>query len=291
MRLGSGTTYAGLIARPLRVEFSGAVYHVTARGNDRQRIYLEADDHRRFLAVLTEVVARYGFVCHSYCLMGNHYHLLVETPRPNLAVGMRQLNGLYSRRFNRVHGRLGHLFQARYRAILVEKERHLLALSRYIVLNPVRARLRERPADWPWSSYRATIGEEERPALLATDWLLAQFGGDPGKATAAYREFVEGCSRADPWQELRGGIYLGSEQFVASHAPREDLSNEISFEQRVPLRPPLSELLTEQGPEGILSAHRHGYRLHEIARILGVHTSTVSRRLRALERGVLECKT
>jgi REP element-mobilizing transposase RayT len=101
----------GVIARPLRVEFSGAVYHLTARGNDRQHIYLEADDYRRFLVVLTEVVARYGFVCHSYCLMGNHYHLLVETPRPNLALGMRQLNGLYCRRFNRAHGRSGHLFQ------------------------------------------------------------------------------------------------------------------------------------------------------------------------------------
>jgi putative transposase len=149
----------------------------------------------------------------------------------------------------------------------------------------------QAPCDWPWSSYRAAIGETERPVYLTCDWLLSQFGGTPASAASSYRAFVEGTSEDDPWQELRAGIYLGSERFVARHVPRKELSSEIPFEQRVPLRPPLSEILTEHGPEGILRAYTHGYRLHEIAQNLGVHTSTVSRRLRALESAMCECKT
>ncbi len=266
---------------------------MTARGNNRQVVFFGADDYRRFLSVLGEVIERYAFLCHGYCLMGNHYHLLVETLRANLSLGMRQLNGLYCRRFNRVHGRSGHLFQARYGAILVEKERHLLALSRYIVLNPVRAGLCARPSDWPWSSFRATIGEEEHPAFLTTDWLLAQFGSSRHQAVAAYRAFVDAPAVDDPWSDLRAGLYLASEDFVARHAPPEQLSPEIPFEQRVPLRPTLTEILTTDDDEAILIAYQHSYRLREIADELGVHPSTVSRRLRAIEqrRAARDCKT
>ena len=127
------------MARPLRLEFAGALYHVTSRGDRREDIYLDDGDRQDWLAVLAHVCERFNWVVHAYCQMTNHYHLLVETVDGNLSQGMRQLNGLYTQRFNRRHRQVGHLFQGRYKAILVQKEAHLLELSRYVVLNPVRA--------------------------------------------------------------------------------------------------------------------------------------------------------
>jgi len=127
------------MARPLRIEFPGAVYHVTSRGNARQNIYNNDEDRQKFLSILTLVVERFHWICHSYCLMDNHYHLLLETPIPNLSAGMRQLNGIYTQAFNRNQRRVGHLFQGRFKAIIIEKQAHLLELSRYIVLNPIHA--------------------------------------------------------------------------------------------------------------------------------------------------------
>ena len=127
------------MTRPLRLEFPGALYHVTARGNARQGIYLDDQDRHLFLSVLSEVVGRFAWICHAYCLMDNHYHLLIETPQANLSLGMRQLNGVYTQRLNRRHARAGHVFQGRFKAILVERDAYLLKLARYIVLNPLRA--------------------------------------------------------------------------------------------------------------------------------------------------------
>ena len=142
------------MARPLRIEFPGALYHVTSRGNARQRVFRDDEDRETFLATLAWVVARFRWRCHAYCLMDNHIHLLIDTPQPNLSRGMRQLNGVYTQRFNRRHRRVGHLFQGRFQAILVEKEGYLLELARYIVLNPVRAKMVKTPERYPWSSYR-----------------------------------------------------------------------------------------------------------------------------------------
>ena len=130
--------YPYSMARPLRLEFPHALYHVTARGNAQQDVYLDDDDRELFLCVLAEVIDRFRWICHAYCLMGNHYHLLIETPDANLSLGMRQLNGVYTQRFNRHHNRAGHLFQGRFKAILVERYSYLLELARYIVLNPLR---------------------------------------------------------------------------------------------------------------------------------------------------------
>jgi len=127
------------MARPLRLSYPGALYHVTARGNARQAIYTDDADRQMFLLVLEDVETRYHWLCHAYCLMDNHYHLLLETPQGNLSAGMRQVNGVYTQRFNRRHGRVGHIFQGRFKAILVERESYLLELCRYLVLNPVRA--------------------------------------------------------------------------------------------------------------------------------------------------------
>ena len=147
------------MSRPLRIEYAGALYHVTARGDNKADIYLDDGDREQFLVTLEEVCRRFNWVLHTYCLMDNHYHLLIETPESNLSLGMRQLNGVYTQRFNRKHGRVGHVFQGRFKSILVQKESYLLELARYIVLNPVRARMVRSAKNWPWSSYQATIGE------------------------------------------------------------------------------------------------------------------------------------
>lgn len=149
------------MARPLRIEFAGALYHVTARGNARQDIYLDDGDRRQFLDLLAHAVNRHDWYCHAYCLMGNHYHLLVETGTPTLSKGMKLLNGSYTQYFNQRYRRVGHVFQGRYSAVLVQKESYLLELARYIALNPVRAQMVRRAQDWPWSSYCATAGLAE----------------------------------------------------------------------------------------------------------------------------------
>ncbi len=177
------------MARPLRIEFPGALYHVTARGNARQDIYLDARDSGRFLDLLGEVCARYEWRCFAYCLMTNHYHFVVETAQPNLSAGMRQLNGRYSQAFNHRHRREGHLFQGRYKAILVEREAYLLEVCRYVVLNPVRAGLARAPQAWRWSSYRATLAGAG-PAWLAAPELLGLFAPEPEAAARAYRAFI-----------------------------------------------------------------------------------------------------
>ncbi|MCH8036411.1 MAG: transposase, partial [Proteobacteria bacterium] len=177
------------MSRPLRIEFPGALYHLTARGNARQDIYLDARDSRRFLGLLGEVCSRYAWRCFAYCLMTNHYHLVVETAHPNLAAGMRQLNGRYSQAFNHHHQREGHLFQGRYKAILVEREAYLLEVCRYVVLNPVRAGLARAPQAWRWSSYRATLAGAG-PAWLAAPALLGLFAPEPEAAARAYAAFV-----------------------------------------------------------------------------------------------------
>jgi putative transposase len=143
------------MARPLRIEFSGALYHITSRGDRREAIYEDDTDRESFLETLAEVVERFNWVCHAYCLMSNHYHLIVETPDANLSKGMRHLNGVFTQVSNRRHNRTGHLFQGRFKGIIVDQDSCLLELTRYVVLNPVRAKMVKDPGDWPWSSYGA----------------------------------------------------------------------------------------------------------------------------------------
>jgi putative transposase len=148
------------------------LYHVTSRGDRREEIYLDDADRTHWLTLFGHVCKRFNWVCHAYCLMDNHYHIVVETLEGNLSRGMRQLNGVYTQTFNRAHNRVGHVYQGRYKAILVEKESYLLELSRYVVLNPVRAGRVNNVEQWPWSSYSAMIGKSSRPEWLQTDWIL-----------------------------------------------------------------------------------------------------------------------
>lgn len=274
------------MARPLRLEFPHAVYHVTSRGNARQRIVRADPDRTLLLRTLAQVVTRFGWLCHAYCLMDNHYHLLLETPQPTLSRGMRQLNGVYTQAFNRRHRRVGHLFQGRYTAILVEKDAHLLELCRYVVLNPVRAQAVAHPRQWAWSSYRATAGEQPSPAWLTVDWVLGQFGARARAAQARYRAFVaEGIDGPRPWAQLTGQIYLGSAAFIARHQPDRVLA-EIPRRHTQAQRPALAALLPARRVRGralVQAYRRYGYRLREIAAHLGVHYATVSRQLKRAE--------
>ncbi|MBI3291454.1 MAG: transposase [Elusimicrobia bacterium] len=285
------------MARPLRIEYENAVYHITSRGNEQQAIYRSDKDRRRFLDILGDVVKRYRWICHAYCLMDNHYHLLIETPLANISRGMRHLNGVYTQAFNYVHRRVGHLFQGRFRGILVEKQEHLLEVARYIVLNPVRARVCDRAEDYLWSSYNGTVGRMDCPDFLYPDWILSQFGtSERLEAQARYERFVRDGIEGNPWEELKGQIYLGSEAFVRSLQEYHSESEEIPRAQRNPLRIDLKTLLKTE--EGIRRAyHEHWYSLKEIAAHLGVHYATISRRLKRLEEketkllAMLHCKT
>ncbi len=199
------------MARPLRLEFAGAVYHVMARGHERSSIFREDADRRKFLRLLGEIASEERWVVHAYCLMRNHYHLLVETPEPGLSRGMRSLNGRYAQWFNWKHSRKGHLLEGRFRSVLVQKESHLLELCRYVVLNPVRAGAARRAEDWPWSSYRASAGLAPAPEWLEVDWTLSRFARSRSVARRAYRRFVaEGKGSGEV---LERGPYLGDEDF------------------------------------------------------------------------------
>jgi putative transposase len=192
------------MSRAPREDYAGAIWHVTARGVRKERIFLDARDYLFFLRLLDEVVERFGWVVHAYCLMPNHYHLLIETPRPTLSDGMECLNGRHAQYFNLRHGVEGHVFERRFRSVAVVREAHLLELSRYIVLNPVRAGLCVTPLAWRWSSFRAAIGVIRRPKFLAVDWLLGRFAEDENAAREGYAGFVHsvlvptGPARASP---------------------------------------------------------------------------------------------
>jgi REP element-mobilizing transposase RayT len=210
------------MSRPLRLEHAGAVWHVTSRGNERRDVFADDLDREKWLDVLARVVDLSAWRLHAYVLMSNHYHLIIETPKPTLSRGMRQLNGVYTQRFNRRHERVGHLFQGRFKAILVQKDSHLLELARYVVLNPVRAGLVRSARNWRWSSYRMTAGELAAPPWLQTDWTLEQFSQRRRDAERRYSEFVAEGRRAsfDPWREVKGQIYLGSDEFVKAATRR-----------------------------------------------------------------------
>lgn len=228
-------SYGSRMNRPLRLEFPGALYHVTARGDNHGIIFIDDDDRKKWLSIMGLVSSRFNFHVHAYCQMGNHYHVVIETVEGNLSQGMRQLNSLYSQYFNRRHDRVGHVFQGRYKAILVHKDSHLLELARYIALNPVRAGLVSQAGQWRWSHYNATIGASVAPAWLVTDWLLSQFAHHREHAGSVYEAFVaDGVETAGPLVDVRHQLVLGTAEFEALQRPRLDGVDltAISKEQR-----------------------------------------------------------
>ena len=279
------------MARPLRIEFAGALYHITSRGNARNAIYSSDDDRQHFLTLLQNTIQRYDWYCHAYCLMDNHYHLLIETNTPTLSKGMKYLNGTYTQYFNRQHHRVGHVFQGRFKAILVEKDSYLLELARYIVLNPVRAQMVRSANHWPWSSYRATAGYAANHPCLTTDWILAGFSAAKQEAQQRYSEFVSaGKRQPSPWQQLKNQIYLGTDDFVKEVQgkidPDQSLKDIPKKQKQAPVKP-LSyyseryDSRHEAMARAYLSGH---YTLTEVGYHFNVSYATVSRAVKALER-------
>lgn len=277
------------MSRQLRIEFPHALYHVASRGNWGSNIFADDRDRELFLELLFYTIKRYNLICHGYCLMGNHYHLLIETPDSNLSDGMAWLNREYSKNTNKRHERRGHLFQGRYRSILVEKDEHFLALIRYLALNPVRAGLVQDPCAWKWSSYALIIGDCLPGGLVNEEFSLAFFSCDKWQAKELLREFVEGESHHIEYCETNEDIVFGSQEFkkeVISHIQKEEAFLGVPRKQRFISRPSLDEIFCgeysrserdEKLHEAIVN---YGYKLKEVADHLGIHYTTISKILK-----------
>ncbi len=243
-----------------------------------------------FLGQLARAVDRYGVICHAYCLMGNHYHLVLETPRANLPIVMRHVNGCYTRAFNATEGRVGHLFEGRYRAVLVEKDAHLLEIVRYVALNPTRARpaFCERPEEWPWSSYPALLGSVATPTWLTRDWLLGQLGASRDVARRRVKRFVdEGLASSD--RAIEDGIFAGDELVRARTAGLEPIP-EVPRSHWQPLRPTLERMLRDKrgpDPHRLSTVRLHGRESQTRPAAATRRSAAACGRARAL----IECKT
>jgi putative transposase len=275
------------MARPLRLEHPDGVWHITSRGNERRDIFHSDRDRLRFLELLGETARRYNWIVYAYVLMSNHFHLVVETPEVTLSKGMHWLNGKYAQWFNRTRGRVGHLFQGRPKALLIEKEGYLLTVLRYVVLNPVRARMVPRPEEYLWSSYRATAGYDASPPWLASDSVLQHFAPDHAQAQAFYREFVD--QRLDdprsPFENLIAQLYLGGEAWIermkqlVAQKPRPD---DHPRAQREIGRPSMAQVTTTVarvfGVEREAVLHTHGGDARMVAAWLGCFEGLLTRR-------------
>jgi len=301
------------MARPLRIEYPNAFYHVTSRGNEQKDIFKSRKDREKFLSYLESAVERYGAVIHVWCLMTNHYHLLLETPEGNLSQIMRHINGAYTTYFNLKRKRAGHLFQGRYKAILVEANEYAAELSRYIHLNPVRAGIVALPEEYEWSSYRCYIGLTNVPTWFKTGFILDNFSGNDAKAK--YLEFVADMLKqkgVSPLNRVVASTILGSADFVKrvskNHVGKNTTDRNMPAVKQLS-RPTLDAILNVVGEliaeedallrnVGIYFCHRYsGSRLREIGERFGLSEAAVaqaSRRLRAASgkdiriRGLLE---
>lgn len=275
------------MSRPLRLEFPDALYHLTARGDRREDIYEDDEDRVAFLDVFSSVIEQFNWVCYAYCLMGNHYHLLVQTPDANLSKGMRQLNGVYTQAYNRRHKKTGHLFQGRYKSILVDEESYLLELSRYIVLNPVKAGMVNSVGQWKWSSYQATVGDAPVPEWLSSDYLLSQFSVQRKTAVRKYREFVlQGMKNGPIWSQLSNQIYLGDQAFVDKvqvHMEGQKKDLQIPKIQKRAVAKSLSEYesISKTRDEAIVLAYASGgYSYQELGEYFGLHFTRIGKIVR-----------
>lgn len=277
------------MTRPLRLEFPGALYHVTSRGDRKAVIFRDDDDRARWMSILSLICTRYNFLIHGYCQMTNHYHVIVETVEGNLAQGMRQLNGLYSQYFNRRHDVVGHLFQGRYKAILVQRDSYLLELIRYVVLNPVRAGFVTSVDAWPWSSHACVVGTVPAPAWLDTASILRNFGSTRSSAVASYRGFVlAGLGRESPLKNTQHQLLLGDETFVAKTqtSARHEHFLAVAKTQRRAVCLPLAEYQARYPNRNEAMAHAYqstAYTMEQIAAHFGVSAKTVSRAINTVK--------
>lgn len=272
------------MARPLRLELAGGVYHVTSRGNRREAIYDNDEDREKWLDILGNTCKRFNWRCHTYCQMDNHYHIVIETAEANLSKGMRQLNGVYTQYYNIRHDRVGHVFQGRFKGILVERDVYLLELARYVVLNPMRANMTKTIGVWKWSSYKAMIGEEGAPVWLETDWILGQFSRQRKRAIDKYIDFVRAGFRLPSiWNSLQNQIFLGTEKFIHKQQKLIDKKASVGEIPRLQRRK-IPRSLDYYGnkykdqKKAICNAYLSGgYTLKEVGKYFGKHYSTISR--------------
>lgn len=294
------------MGRPVRIQFPGALYHITSRGNEKKEIFLAEEDRAKFLNILRDYHERYGILVHAYVLLGNHYHLILETPRANLLKVMHGINGSYTGYFNRKYGRVGHLLQGRYRAILVDRDEYLLPLSRYVHLNPVRAGMVESPEGYAWSSYGGYIGKAQKEDWIEYSWVLSQFDRDWKRAAKKYKGYVAEAVLElgeSPWKALFAQLVLGGEKFkdrIMGMLKAKKLGPEVVARKKLTKYPTLEEIVGEVSEalgvkkEGILSggkrlnparnvalylAQRYtGLGNEEIGRLFGgLHYSAVSK--------------
>ncbi len=275
------------MARPIRIEFPGAIYHIYARGNRQEHIFLDDKDRILFLKLLADNAKKLNWLCHAYCLMGNHYHLLLETPDGILSSGMQIINSVYAKRFNRKYDQVGHLFQGRYSDRLVEGDVDLLLTARYICRNPIEANFVQDAAHWKWCSYKPTIGKGRSPEFLTTTQILNCLSMNHSKAREFFRCFVH----ADIGKNGEGMLEFIQEKsveyFLSSKlSPIIDMKRSngpVQRTQRILSRPSLEELFSRIDPfepeqrNGVIrDAYRfYGYKQTEIALFLGLDRSTI----------------
>lgn len=285
------------MARPLRIEFPGAIYHVTSRGDQLGPIFEDNEDRLIFLDVIARAMARFDAVALAYCLMGNHYHFVIHTRRANLSKLMRQINGVYTQAYNRRHGKTGHLFQGRFKAILVDQDAYLLEVCRYVDLNPIRARMARLPSKWPWCSYRAHTAQQVAPAWLDTAAVHSHLLGrtarsarDRRLAATRYAALVAEGRSVKLWDKLIGQIYLGDADFVArTQALAEPIRASAKAVPRAQLRQiqrSIKQFVAEHASldEAIVAAHREGHHTFtDIANRLGLSISHISRIVKSAE--------
>ena len=289
------------MARPLRITYPGAFYHITSRGNEQKNVFKNRRDRKKFFEYLNSATQRYNAVIHAFCLMSNHYHLLIETPAGNLPQIMQHINGAYTTYFNVRRGRAGHLFQGRYKAILVEKDEYAKELSRYIHLNPVRAEMVKAPEEYEWSSYRFYIGREKPPEWLHRDFILGYFSNKVSTAQKRYYRFVSSMvnKRAyNPLKDVAGSTLLGSPDFIASIKEKflsdrqadKDLPALKELVERASIQEILDAVESVLGDQPVLArsvkmffCQRHtGERLKDIGAHFGVGESGVSQASRRI---------
>lgn len=294
------------MARQLRIEYPDAYYHVTARGNERKEIFKSEKDRGKFLSYLESAVKRYGAVIHVWCLMSNHYHLLVETPLGNLSQIMQHINGAYTNYFNTKRKRSGHLFQGRYKGILVEADEYALELSRYIHLNPVRIGIVKEPGDYKWSSFQEYAGKRKTPDWMTTAFILGYFDKSEPGARKKYSQFVEemiGKDHESPLQQMVASTMLGTPDFVANiqkqHLDGKSPHRNLPALKQLKGKPTIDQILEITGSVlnqdeklaakvAIHICHRYsGRKLKEIGERFGVKESAVSQSSRrfAVEQG------
>ena len=291
------------MARPLRITYPGAFYHVTSRGNEQNDVFKSQRDREKFLEYLASATERYGAVIHTYCLLSNHYHLLLETPEGNLSQIMRHVNGAYTTYFNVKRKRAGHLFQGRFKAILVEADEYALELSRYIHLNPVRAVMVSRPEEYRWSSYNNYIGQDNAPLWLKMETILDYFSSSAKEARQQYRSFVEdllGKEYDSPFKNTFGAAVLGSAEFIETvtreHLSEKEIDRTVSGIRQFKTKPEPKEILKAVAAimgenkklsrqVGMYLSHKYsGKKLREIGELFGVGETAIAEARRLLSR-------